>query len=210
MKKKIGLVLLIALLLAGNLYAQKANKHEAGNILLGVGIGGGATPNFFTASGDTIKKGNYASVAELGVNLDYYLSSWLSFNTGVFVHLGAYLFLDEELILGGLNIMDCFQTPICITVPIMAHINIPKVQWLYLGAGATFNFPISNLTESELIGIDNKGTFFLGAPVDLGFDFIKPGRGGMRFFFRVTPEVHREGTPIIISFMWQTRNFKLK
>jgi hypothetical protein len=46
-------------------------------------------------------------------------------------------------------------------------------------------------------------------PIDFGFDFIKAGKGGSRFFFRVTPEFHKNGTTIPIGFIWQIYNWKI-
>jgi hypothetical protein len=61
-----------------------------------------------------------------------------------------------------------------------------------------------------LAGIDTKGDFFVGLPIDIGFDLVKPGRGGGRFFFRITPEFHEKGTVLPIGFIWQMYNWKIK
>jgi hypothetical protein len=59
-------------------------------------------------------------------------------------------------------------------------------------------------------GFDTNGDFFVGLPIDIGFDFVKPGRGGGRFFFRITPEFHEGGTVLPIGFIWQIYNWKIK
>jgi hypothetical protein len=54
-----------------------------------------------------------------------------------------------------------------------------------------------------------KGDFFVGLPIDIGFDSVKPGRGGGRFFFRITPEFHKKGVAVPIGFIWQIYNWKI-
>ena len=211
---KKGLVLLVLIaILAGSVFAGgKQPKHLAGDILLGIDLGLGVTPSIGKIKNDTIPAGNYALAFDIGLNFDYYMFKWLSFNTGAFVHAGAYLFLDdwESNFYSGKNLTDIAKTPICFTLPIMAHINIPGVSFLYLGAGVTLNFPVSSMLDSEFSAIDTKGKFFVGIPLDFGFDFVKPGRGGGRFFFRVTPEFHKGGgKPLLVGFMWQIYNCKL-
>jgi hypothetical protein len=85
---------------------------------------------------------------------------------------------------------------------------VPKLEWLYTGIGLNLNIPILGMFDS-LTGENTKGDFFIGLPIDLGFDFIKAGRGGGRFFFRITPEFHENGTTLPIGFIWQIYNWKI-
>jgi len=208
MKKKIFLVLLVLTLLAGSVFAE--SKHKAGDLLIGLDLGAFITTNIFTVREDTIPKGDYAVAFDLGLNVDYYLFNWLSFSSGLFMHGGAYLLWDKPFELAG-DFSDWAKTPVCFTLPVIAHINVPILDFLYFGAGVTLNFPVSSLwDEAEAHGIDTKGGFYLGIPLDFGFDFIKTGKGGSRFFFRVMPEIHKGGTPILVGFIWQPYNFKIK
>ena len=212
MRKKILFVLVLIVLFSGSVVFGQNSKHKSGDMLLGIDLGMGLTPSFFSAvsASDEISKGNYAITFDLGLNFDYYLFDWLSFNSGLFTHSGIYLLCDKPLpVDNDITLTDWAKTPICFTIPVMAHINVPVVEWLYLGAGVTLNFPTSSMLDTELVGIDTKGKFFLGIPLDFGFDSVKPGKGGSRFFFRVTPEIHSGGTPVLVGFMWQVYNFKI-
>jgi hypothetical protein len=60
----------------------------------------------------------------------------------------------------------------------------------------------------------DKNTFsqkdvFLSLPIDIGFDFIRPGRGGPRVFFRITPTFHKGGIIVPVGLMWQIYNWKV-
>jgi hypothetical protein len=59
------------------------------------------------------------------------------------------------------------------------------------------------------IEFGTKGKFFVGLPIDIGFDFIRAGRGGARLFFRLTPEFHENGTAIPIGLVLQVWNWKV-
>jgi len=207
MVKKAFLVLILIALLSGTVFAQ---KHKSGDMLLGIDLGMGITPSFSKVKNDNIPSGNYAITFDLGLNFDYYLYRWLSLSSGLFMHSGIYLLWDKPFDIEFQDLTDWAKTPICFTLPVMAHINVPVVEWLYLGAGVTLNFPVASLLDKDVHDIDTKGKFYLGIPFDLGFDFIKAGKGGSRFFFRVTPEIHKGGTPILVGFMWQIYNFKIK
>ena len=211
MAKKALFVLVLVALLSGSVFA-KEHRHKSGSMLLGIDLGLGITPSISKVREDVIPAKDYAVAFDVGVNFDYYLFPWLSFNSGLFVHSGIYLLLNKPLILiGDSNFTDWAKTPVCFTLPIMAHINIPVVEFLYLGAGLTLNFPFRSMLDSEFPTVDTKGTFFVGIPLDFGFDFVKPGKGGARFFFRLTPEIHEGGgKPVLFGFMWQIYNFKLK
>lgn len=209
MAKRVLLVLLLLALLAGAVFSE--SKHKGGDLLLGIDLGFGITPSISKVTEDSVPAGNYAVAFDFGVNLDYYLTSWFSINSGIFTHAGAYLLLNKPLIyVNDSNFTDWAKTPVCFTVPIMAHINIPVVDFLYLGAGITLNMPVSSMLDSEFPTVDTKGKFFLGIPIDFGFDFIRSGKGGSRLFFRLTPEIHKGGTPVLFGLMWQIYNFKIK
>lgn len=218
MAKKGLLILVLAGVLAAGIFAQEegeksaaVHKHQPFDMLLGLNYGAGITPDigdlFSVISDSRIPKGNYALVFDLGLTYDFYLFSWLSFNTGLLLHPDIYLVLDQDL--NGIDsFTDVAASPLCLTIPFAAHINIPVVEWLYAGIGLNLNIPVSGIFDG-LAGIDTKGDFFVGLPIDVGFDFVRPGRGGMRFFFRVTPEFHKKGTAVPIGFMWQIYNWKI-
>ena len=220
MAKKLIFVLVLFSLLTGGVFAQKVDKHQAGAILIGMDLGAAVTPNVISTissmfkGSDSFSEGNYAITATLGAHVDYYLFSWLSFNSGVIVKPGVYAFLRKNFEFSeNTKITDIAKTPLNLTIPLMAHVNVPALQWLYAGAGLQFNFPMSSMIDSvippEYGQFDTKGGFFLGIPLDLGFDFIHAGQGGMRFFFRVTPEFHDGKTVVPIGFIWQVFNIKL-
>ena len=224
MARKVVLVLVLAGMLAGvggGVFAQDedgeevVHKHKPFDMLLGLNYGMGVTPNIgeLLSGSTSIPKGNYAFIVDVGLTYDFYLFYWLSFNTGFMLHEDTYLLLDQNFENTG-KLSDILATPLCITIPIGAHFNIPKVEWLYAGISLTLNIPIASLLDSASSGtglekVDTKGDFFVGLPIDIGFDFIKPGRGGGRFFFRITPEFHEKGTTVPIGFIWQLHNFKL-
>ncbi|MDR0586097.1 MAG: hypothetical protein LBG26_02540 [Treponema sp.] len=202
----------LASLLAGGVFAQEdVHKHQPFDMLLGLNFGVGMTPNmgelFSAVSNSRIPKGNYAITFDFGLTCDFYLFNWLSFNTGLLLHPDIYLVLDQDFYNVD-SFTDIAATPICLTIPLAAHINIPKVEWLYAGMGLNLNIPLFGMVDG-LAGIDTKGDFFVGLPIDIGFDFVKPGKGGGRFFFRITPEFHENGTTVPIGFIWQIYNWKL-
>jgi len=226
MLKRFFLVFVLVFVLSESVFSQNIFtdgvfsgvdfKHQRGDIYLGVNIGMGFTPNFFRALplGSSFPEGNYALTFDLGLSYDYYQIEWLSFNAGLIGHFGMYVFLDQDLTLrSNTGFTDIASTPLSLTIPLSAHINIPYLDFLYTGIGVSLNIPLVTLFDSddpEDSRRDMTGDVFLGIPIDLGFDFIPPDSGGMRFFFRVTPEFHRSGTVVPIGFMWQAANFKIR
>jgi hypothetical protein len=217
MAKKRLLVVALASLLAGGVFAQEdMHRHQPFDMLLGLNTGMGITPNlgdWFSVFDGRIPKGNYALTFDFGLTYDFYLFNWLSFNTGLLLHSDIYVVLKQDL-----DNIDSFTdvaaTPLCLTIPLAAHVNIPKAEWLYAGIGLNLNIPIFGMLDGvamEVIEerIDTKGDFFVSLPIDIGFDYVKPGRGGGRFFFRITPEFHKNGTAVPIGFMWQIYNWKI-
>jgi len=222
MKRSSMLALLLAAVVGAGAFAQE-QKHRPFDVLLGFNLGSGISPGFgellFSSISDqTIPKGAYAVTFDAGVTADFYLFNWLSFTSGLLLHPDIYLTLDQELT-GVKKFTDIAATPLCLTIPLAAHVNVPKVEWLYLGLGLNLNLPLVSMldaavdTVSETTGvnldIDTKGKFFVGLPIDVGCDFVEPGGGGTRLFLRVTPEFHEKGTAIPIGIVWQVWNWKL-
>lgn len=207
MAKKSLIVLALAVVIAGGAFAQKEHKHQPFDVLLGLNFGMGISPNIGSLFNEEIPTGNYAIAFDFGLTGDFYLFNWLSFNTGLLLHPDIYLTLKQDVDVE--NFTDIAATPLCLTIPLAAHINVPNVEWLYAGIGLALNFPIKSLLDSVVEDIDTKGDFFVGLPIDIGFDFIKQGGGGMRFFFRITPEFHENGTAVPVGFIWQIWNWKI-
>jgi len=214
MKNRLFRLTILALALVWGMTGTRAfaqeEKHQQFDVLMGLNWGMGITPNIgdvFSIKDDKIPQGNYALVFDFGLTGDFYLLNWLSINTGLLLHPDLYVLLDQDFNTDK-SFTDIAASPLCLTIPIMAHINVPKIEWLYTGIGLNFNFPIVGMLDS-VMDIDTKGKFFIGLPIDLGFDFIKSGSGGMRFFFRVTPEFHEHGTAVPVGFIWQIWNWKL-
>jgi hypothetical protein len=209
MLKRGILILIITAVLAGNLSAQEksnaGSRHQSFDMLLGFDFGFGLTPNI--GGMFNLKKGNYAVIADIGINYDFYLLNWLSFNTGLLLHEDVYLLLEQDLS-NGTKLADVVAAPTCLTIPFAAHINVPALDWLYAGVGLNLNIPLFSTLKGSP-GWDPKGDFFIGLPIDLGFDLTKPNTSNGRFFFRVTPEFHKRGTVVPIGFIWQTNNWKI-
>jgi hypothetical protein len=242
MKKLFCLLVLVAAL-STTAFAQ---RHYSGDLLVGVNLGLGVSPNIgslFSGLGESggstpsnlnaaFPKENYAITADFGATVDYYLFDWLSFSSGILAHPDVYMLFDQDF--GSLNLEELLETgvvnnfkgvfgmPICLTIPLMAHVNLPWVDWLYLGAGINLNIPLMTLPLGDALeGLTNndagltidlgnlKGDFFIGIPIDVGFDFISPDGGGMRFILRATPEIHAKGTTVPIGFVWQIWNWKV-
>ncbi|MDR2392655.1 MAG: hypothetical protein LBD93_00620 [Treponema sp.] len=210
--KKGVLALALASVLGSGVFAQE-DKHQPFDMLLGLNSGSGITPNigevFTELSNERIPKGNYAVLFDFGITYDFYLFNFLSFNTGLLMHPDVYVILDQDFS-GVDDFTKIAASPICLTIPLGAHVNIPKVEWLYAGIGLSLNIPLFGMFDGMAgLDIDTKGDFFVGLPIDIGFDFISPGRGGGRFFFRITPEFHEKGTAVPIGFVWQIYNWKI-
>jgi hypothetical protein len=226
MAKKVFLALFFAALAAGWAGAEEnsdarpiTHKHNQFDLLLGFDLGIGVTTNYGDLSENVrtvevsgygpikvFPKGNYAFIVDIGMNLDFYLFNWLSFNTGLYLHPDLYYISDKNSIAA--NLRDIMWAPICLTIPIAAHINVPKAEWLYAGMGLTINIPIIEM-PGGIIGIDRKGKSFIGMPIDIGFDFTKPNGDGSRLFFRFTKEFHEGGTVVPVGIIWQFQNWQL-
>ncbi|GHV62734.1 hypothetical protein AGMMS49587_10470 [Spirochaetia bacterium] len=209
MKKKGVLVLLFAIFIAGGVFAQdkatKPHKHEAFDMLLGIGMG--------LDLGFKLEEGNNSLQFDFnaGVNYDFYVFPWLSASTGLMFgpSISASIGDSDVGVNGG----------IYMTLPLSVHFNIPYVEWLYLGVGAGFNIPIATLGDT--FGIPAK--YYTSLPIDFGFDFAKTEkRAGGRFIFKIIPNfqtlpgtdysgntttVHK--TIMTYGFVWQFYNWKI-
>ena len=211
MKMKKMLLILLVFAIAGTGAFAQEHKHEPFDVLIGLNLGLGISPNVFgliSSLRDGVgRPGDYAFTMDFGLTVDFYFLNWLSVSSGLLLHPDIYATLNRGISRVD-SISDIAGMPFCMTLPIMAHINIPRVEWLYMGTGVNINIPLFGLLDS-VAGISTKGDTFVGLPIDIGFDFVKPGRGGVRFFFRVTPEFHKNGTPVPIGFIWQIYNWKI-
>jgi hypothetical protein len=189
----------------------RPHKHEASDMLIGINTGMGAmiTGNIFS-----LKKGSFVAAMDVGLSYDFYIFRWLSATTGVMLHPQLSVVLKEDMSENSdFEFLDILRSPLCITIPFQVHFNIPLVEWLYAGFGVNINIPFRNMLSNALTDEfnlpDTRGGVFISLPVDLGFDMIKPGGGGSRFFFRVTPSFLEGGTVIPVGFIWQIYNFRI-
>ena len=141
--------------------------------------------------------------AALGVSYDFYLHDWVSVNTGLLFH--TELYSDRNL----LTDSEPMATPLCFTIPFGVHFNIPGIEWLYSGVNAAVNIPIADLQSPRDQDFPARGNVFISLPIDIGFDFIKSGRGGPRVFFRVTPTFHKGGMAVPVGLAWQIYDWKV-
>lgn len=202
--KKTVVVLMLGIASAA-LFAQTEvpqTKHKAGDLLLGIGMAGGVTPNISRLQEDPLKKGGYGFNFDIGLNLDYYVNQWFSVSTGSYGRVVNYVALNRSVPRSLLSFI--WSRPLCLTIPLQAHINIPKAEWLYAGAGLTLNIPVNQFGERH-----ERGDFFVGMPIDIGFDFTKQGSGGGRLFFRISPEFHEFATAFPVGIVWQIKNWQL-
>jgi hypothetical protein len=209
MKKIIGLSLMLCLLSTAVFAQAGERKHEPFDMLLGInwGLGAMATGNIFG-----LDEGTFIFAGDIGLSFDFYAFSWLSVSSGLMFHSQvSAIWKDEFNLISDLELSDILQTPQCLTIPLQIHVNVPRVEWLYAGAGVNINIPIASLLAENLNGNfpDAKGKTFISLPIDLGFDMIKPGRGGGRFFFRFAPTFLKSGTLLPVGFIWQVHNFRI-
>ncbi|MCL2832694.1 MAG: hypothetical protein FWD78_05955 [Treponema sp.] len=216
MIKKIVCILVLLALISGAAFAQfSPHKYKSMDMLLGLDFGMGATYNAYNLSSFPWQKANYAAAVDFGLNYDVYLFPWLSLSTGVLGRTGVYFSLNAEMAEDNIDLTGIAKTPVSVTIPLSFHINIPYVNFLYIGAGAAINIPVYNWSVTELSVGDNKYTFgakggmFISTPIDFGFDLVKANKGGSRFILRFAPEFHQEGMYLPVGFMWQFYNFRI-
>ncbi|MDR1239356.1 MAG: hypothetical protein LBK27_04515 [Treponema sp.] len=216
MKKIIGFLVMACVLFTAVFAQEEAPKHrhEPLDMLLGINLGA----SIFLNIRDLLvaPKISYLASTDFGLTYDFYFFNWLSATTGLFLHpqVVAIYKPEYETINREFDLMDYMQTPLCLTIPLQAHINVPRVEWLYLGAGVNLNIPITSMLEEveKVSGVDmpdSKGEFFVSVPIDFGFDMTDSRRGGVRFFFRLTPTFLEQGTLFPIGVMWQIYNFRI-
>jgi hypothetical protein len=217
MTKRYFFGVFLVFVLAGTAFSAEQFKHQRGDMYAGVNIGMGFTPSLFGVFSvdDSFPKGDYALTFDLGLSYDYYQTEWLSFNAGLTAHFGMYAFLTQDLPLRqNTAFTDIAATPLSLSIPLSAHINIPYVNFLYAGIGVSLNIPMVSLLNGDdpddIRQPDMSGDVFLGMPIDIGFDLMPEDSGGMRFFFRIRPEFHRNGTVAPIGFIWQAFNLKIR
>jgi hypothetical protein len=207
MAKKVFLILVLVVLIMGGVFAQN-HKHEAFDMLLGVGWGFD-----FGYKADNAQYGD-ASIqfnTNFGINYDFYILPWLSASTGLL--FGPSL----SAVIGSDTFSFSFNGGYFLTIPFSVHINVPIIEWLYLGAGIGLNIPISSI---EADGDTISAKYFTNIPIDIGFDFAKKEkRAGGRLFFRVIPNIQRvknystgeTETNVIMTYglFWQFYNWKI-
>ena len=191
MKRVLGFLIIVAGLVMP-VFAQDAeNKHNPFDHYFGINIGAGGMK----------MSGNGVFTADAGVSYDFYPHRFFSLNSGLLFHTEIYS--GDNLLTGSGE----KQFPLCFTIPFGIHINIPKAEWLYAGINLALNIPIADLMSSNGQQFNEK--VYLSMPVDFGFDFIRPGRGGTRIFLRVTPTFHKDGFTMPVGLMWQIYNWKV-
>jgi len=217
MAKKFFSALVLVFVLTGSVFSAEQFKHQRGDMYVGVNLGMGFTPSMFNvfSVSNSFPEGNYALTFDLGLSYDYYQTEWLSFNAGLMAHFGLYAFLPNAMpVKPNTGFMDIAAAPLSLTIPLSAHINIPYVSFLYAGIGLSLNIPLVSLLSSDgpedPRQQDMSGDVFLGMPIDIGFDLMPVDSGGMRFFFRITPEFHGNVTVMPIGFIWQVFNLKIR
>jgi len=204
MFKKWVILFIILILFTGNAFSQEQeneHKYNKGNVLLGFEIGLGLTQNIFPSFfklffEEEVQKGNYSMFNEVGLNYNIYFSNYLSLSTGFLFRPEMYLLLDNDL--EEKRFIDIAEVGIFFIIPILFHVNILHAEWLYLGSGVKLHAPMITLLNNE---------FFFSIPLELGFDFIKPGKGGSRFILKVIPEFHQNGItwPFGMSYQYNWR-----
>jgi hypothetical protein len=188
---------------------EKIYRHQQFDMLIGINAGFGGMMTGGILDG---KKGTLALSFDIGLNYDFYVLDWVSVNTGLLLHPEGHLVLDKDVAKidhKDFNMVDYAAMPLCLTIPIAVHINIPCADWLYTGLGLNINIPLVSLLDSANLDIDTKGDVFLSLPIDLGFDMIRADKGGARFFFRVTPTFLAKGVVVPVGFIWQIYNWKI-
>jgi hypothetical protein len=183
MKRFIAIIALVFALCRG-VIAQtgETHKHEQFDMLLGLNLGFGGIDTGTVLEGGS---GSFALSADVGLTFDFYIFNYLSVNTGILLHPEGHLIMEDNMkknYTSGFKLSDYAATPLCISLPIMAHFNTPRLEWLYLGLGTAINIPLIGMLDSLDYDIDTKGEVFVSLPIDIGFDLIQRNKNGMRFF----------------------------
>jgi hypothetical protein len=212
MKKTVGLLIILCVLPLA-VFAQDTDRHihEPLDMLLGINFGLSGME-----SGDVknLREGYLVFSADLGFNLDFYIVYWFSVTTGLTLHPQLSAILDEDIgPNANIEFSDILQGPLCLTIPLQVHVNVPRMEWLYVGVGLNINIPVQDLLSNVAVQGNNlpvagSRTFF-SLPIDFGADLMSPGRGGVRFFYRITPTFLETKTVVPMGFVWQFYNFRI-
>jgi hypothetical protein len=214
MKKMAGIVFLVVGLSSVGFSQENSSaessqaashRYQPHDMMLGFTSGGS-----FNKSGDVydLKEGFLILDGYMGVNYDFYFLNWLSASSGLYLLEHMSIVLKEDLPANSdISITEIMQTPVCLTIPVSVHVNMPRAEWLYLGVGAHFNIPLFSLlsTTAKADGLnlpDTKGSFFVSLPIDIGIDWAK-GTGSRRFVFRITPNFLKSDTLVTFGIMYQ-------
>ena len=143
--------------------------------------------------------------ASSGIVYDFYVLDWLSIHTGLLFHQEVFhnrALGDKQIGLDG--------NPFCFTIPLGVHFNIPKADWLYVGASFAWNIPMFDAKRISEQNVYTQNDVFFSMPVDLGLDLRKPDGRGSKLFFRITPTFHKGGTVVPVGLVWQINFWKIK
>jgi len=201
--KKVFLLIMLILISAAQVFAQNGQesaaekslikKHQFADQYFGVSAA--------AAGMKTSESGIFT--ASTGVAYSFYLNEWISLNTGFFIHTEVYF--DYNFLANNGQV----AAPLCFTIPFGVHFNIPGASWLYTGVSAAINIPIADMKSPGARNVFTADNVFISVPVDFGFDFIRPGNGGSRLFFTVTPIFHKDGIAVPVGLVWQIYNWKV-
>ena len=195
MKKQFGFLIFVAVC-ATSVFAQnqvEENNYRTFSHYLGPSLGVGA-----------MKMNDGAIFTfDVGASYDFYIFEWLAISGGIIAHQELYYNQPSDD-----TRMVPVGNPFCITVPFGLHFKIPKIEWLYNGFNFALNFPMFD-SSSPKNAYSTENEMFFSVPLDLGFDFMKPGKGGSRAFVRVTPTFHKGGVAVPVGFVWQIHNWKI-
>jgi hypothetical protein len=209
--KKMASFVVLAVVLSSFGFAQEkpasetAHRYKPFDMLLGFSAGGG-----FNMKGRPfeLEQDSFFIVdAYAGVNYDFYILNWLSASTGLYAYEVVSMNNKADLSNSDLTASDVMRTPFALTIPLSAHVNMPGLEWLYLGAGMNFNIPLFSLLASNPNIPDTKGDPYISLPIDVGFDFTAGG-SLWRILFRATPHFFKPDTLVTFGLMVQ-RNIKI-
>jgi hypothetical protein len=210
MKKMVSVVVLTVVLSSFGFAQEKAasetaHKYQPFDMMLGLTGGAG-----FNMRGNAfaLERDSFLIVdAYGGVNYDFYILNWLSASTGLYVYEVMSVNLKQDLSNSGRSLTDEMRTPVSVTFPLSAHINMPGLEWLYLGAGVNFSIPLFSLPTGRPDVPDTKGDPYFSLPIDLGVDFAI-GDKLRRIVFRATPYFFKPDTLVTFGIMIQN-NMKI-
>ncbi|MDR0538914.1 MAG: hypothetical protein LBG74_00200 [Spirochaetaceae bacterium] len=194
------------------------HNHKPFDMYLGLSLG---LAGMYDGEPFEFKKGSAVFTVDFGFMYDIYVASCLSFSAGVFLHNHTSLYVKDDLskisITDIPSLVQMLQSPMCITVPLMAHLNIPPIEWLYVGAGFSINVPFYDMLQAEFKKNQLYKDFlafesismFMAVPIHIGFEFFKPDSNISRFYFTITPTfIPKQKTFLPVGIVYQ-RNVKI-